>query len=216
MILSNLQQRLLTSLILLFSVFLIFRFNQILIFFLFILSVLSILEFFHLMKKILIHRIMKIILSLFFIFYISVFCLLFLFFANITTLKIILFILLLGCVASDIGGFIFGKIFKGPKLTKISPKKTYAGAAGSLIFSVIIVLGLFYYFTQSINFKFLLTAIMTSLFSQLGDLIFSFLKRKAKLKDTGKILPGHGGVLDRVDGILFGIPFGYLFFILLN
>ena len=216
MILSNLQQRLLTSLILLFSVYLIFRFNQILIFFLLILSVLSILEFFHLVKKILIHRIIKIILSLFFIFYISVFCLLFLFFANITTLKIILFILLLGCVASDIGGFIFGKIFKGPKLTKISPKKTYAGAAGSLIFSVIIVLGLFYYFTQSINFKFLLTAIMTSLFSQLGDLIFSFLKRKAKLKDTGKILPGHGGVLDRVDGILFGIPFGYLFFILLN
>ncbi len=216
MILSNLQQRLLTSLILLFSVYLIFRFNQILIFFLLILSVLSILEFFHLVKKILIHRIIKIILSLFFIFYISVFCFLFLFFANIATLKIILFILLLGCVASDIGGFIFGKIFKGPKLTKISPKKTYAGAAGSLIFSVIIVLGLFYYFTQSINFKFLLTAIMTSLFSQLGDLIFSFLKRKAKLKDTGKILPGHGGVLDRVDGILFGIPFGYLFFILLN
>ena len=216
MILSNLQQRLLTSLILLFSVYLIFRFNQILIFFLLILSVLSILEFFHLVKKILIHRIIKIILSLFFIFYISVFCFLFLFFANIATLKIILFILLLGCVASDIGGFIFGKIFKGPKLTKISPKKTYAGAAGSLIFSVIIVLGLFYYFTQSINFKFLLTAIMTSLFSQLGDLIFSFLKRKAKLKDTGNILPGHGGVLDRVDGILFGIPFGYLFFILLN
>ena len=216
MILSNLQQRLLTSLILLFSVYLIFRFNQILIFFLLILSVLSILEFFHLVKKILIHRIIKIILSLFFIFYISVFCFLFLFFANIATLKIILFILLLGCVASDIGGFIFGKIFKGPKLTKISPKKTYAGAAGSLIFSVIIVLGLFYYFTQSINYKFLLTAIMTSLFSQLGDLIFSFLKRKAKLKDTGKIFPGHGGVLDRVDGILFGIPFGYLFFILLN
>ena len=146
MILSNLQQRLLTSLILLFSVFLIFRFNQILIFFLLILSVLSILEFFHLVKKILIHRIIKIILSLFFIFYISVFCFLFLFFANIDTLKIILFILLLGCVASDIGGFIFGKIFKGPKLTKISPKKTYAGAAGSLIFSVIIVLGLFLLF----------------------------------------------------------------------
>ena len=216
MILSNLQQRLLTSLILLFSVYLIFRFNQILIFFLLILSVLSILEFFHLVKKILIHRIIKIILSLFFIFYISVFCFLFLFFANIATLKIILFILLLGCVASDIGGFIFGKIFKGPKLTKISPKKTYAGAAGSLIFSVIIVLGLFYYFTQSINFKFLLTAIITSLFSQLGELIFSFLKIMEKLKYTVKILPGHGGVLDRVDGILFGIPFGYLFFILFN
>ena len=215
MILSNLQQRLLTSLILLFSVYLIFRFNQILIFFLLILSVLSILEFFHLVKKILIHRIIKIILSPFHILHLSV-LFLFLFFANIATLKIILFILLLGCVASDIGGFIFGKILKGPKLTKISPKKTYAGAAGSLIFSAIIVLGLFYYFTQSINFKFVLIAIITSLFSQLGDLIFSFLKRKAKLKDTGKILPGHGGVLDRVDGILFGIPFGYLFFILLN
>ena len=216
MILSNFQQRLLTSLFLLFFVFLIFRFNQVLIFFLLILGVLSILEFLQLMKKILINQITKILLSLLFIFYISVFCFLFLFFANIISLKIILFILLLGCVASDVGGFIFGKIFKGPKLTKISPKKTYAGAVGSLIFSLIVVLGLFYYFTQSINFKFVLIAIMTSLFSQLGDLIFSFLKRKAKLKDTGKILPGHGGVLDRVDGILFGIPFGYLFFVLLN
>jgi phosphatidate cytidylyltransferase len=131
-------------------------------------------------------------------------------FSNLTGLKVILFILLLACVASDIGGYIFGKMFKGPKLTKISPNKTYAGAAGSIILSLIVVSFLSYYFLHTLNLKITIVAVLTSLFCQLGDLIFSLLKRKAKLQDTGKILPGHGGILDRLDGILLGIPFGFI------
>ena len=148
--------------------------------------------------------------NLFFIIYIFTFSVMFFLFTNLTGLKVILFILLLACVASDIGGYIFGKIFKGPKLTKISPNKTYAGAFGSVIFSLIVVSFLSYYFLQTLNLKITIVAILTSLFCQLGDLIFSFLKRKAKLQDTGKTLPGHGGVLDRLDGILLGIPLGFI------
>ena len=120
------------------------------------------------------------------------------------------------CIFTDIGGYIFGKTFKGPKLTKISPKKTYAGAAGSIFFTLIIISLLFYYFLHSFNYKIIIIAFTTSIFCQIGDLIFSFLKRKAKLKDTGKFLPGHGGILDRLDGIFLGIPFGFLTLILLN
>jgi len=128
----------------------------------------------------------------------------------------ILFILLMGCIASDIGGYIFGKTFKGPKLTKISPKKTYSGAAGSIIFTLILMCLLFLNFIQPFSYKIILVGIMTSIFCQIGDLFFSLLKRKANLKDTGKILPGHGGILDRLDGIFFGLPIGFLTLIILN
>ena len=121
-----------------------------------------------------------------------------------------------GCVASDIGGFIFGKIFKGPKLTKISPNKTYSGSIGSLILTSIIISSFFFKFVGIFNYKIILMSLVVSIFCQLGDLLFSILKRKAKLKDTGNFLPGHGGILDRLDGVFFGIPAGYLFLILLN
>ena len=134
----------------------------------------------------------------------------FFFFSNILQLKIILFTLLFGCIASDIGGFIFGKIFKGPKLTKISPNKTISGSLGSFIFSCITIALIFYYYTENTNINILIIGLITSLFCQLGDLFFSFLKRKAKIKDTGNFLPGHGGALDRVDGIFLGIPFGFM------
>jgi phosphatidate cytidylyltransferase len=111
------------------------------------------------------------------------------------------------------GGFIFGKLFKGPKLTKISPNKTYSGAIGSIIFSVIVFSSLIFYFTGEFNYLILFTGIIISTACQIGDLFFSHLKRKARIKDTGNILPGHGGVLDRLDGIFLGIPFGFLFFI---
>ena len=124
--------------------------------------------------------------------------------------------MLIGCVASDIGGFIFGKLFKGPKITKISPNKTYAGSIGSILSTTLIVSFLFMFYLQNFNYKIILIAITTSIFCQLGDLFFSYLKRKAKLKDTGKFFPGHGGVLDRLDGIFLGIPFGFLTLILLN
>ena len=128
--------------------------------------------------------------------------------------ELFLFVILI-CVSTDIGGYTIGKIFKGPKLTKISPNKTYSGALGSIILSLITVLLLTYYFVKIIDLKIAIVAIMTSIFCQIGDLTFSFLKRKARLQDTGKILPGHGGILDRLDGILLGVPLGFVTFVLI-
>ena len=214
MSLSILQKRIYTSFLLLFTVILIFKFNAILVYFLIILGVLSILEFINLTKKINLNQYILILINSFFIFYVFVYCVFFFFFSNIEIFKLILFILLFGCIASDIGGFVFGKIFKGPKLTSISPNKTFTGSAGSLILSTIVVSLLSFFFINTFNFKIILVALITSMFCQLGDLLFSFLKRKANLKDTGKILPGHGGILDRLDGIFLGIPFGFLALIL--
>ena len=216
MISDNLKKRFYTYLALILVVFLMFNYNFFLVYFLITLSVLSILEFLHISKKVLKSISSIYLINFFFISYVFSFCFLFLFFSNFIGLKIILFILLLGCVASDTGGYVFGKIFKGPKLTKISPKKTYAGAIGSFILTTLILSIFFYYFIQTFNIKIILVALMTSLFCQIGDLIFSFLKRKAKFKDTGKILPGHGGILDRIDGLLLGIPFGFLTFVIVN
>ena len=129
--------------------------------------------------------------------------------------KFFLFIVTI-CVFTDIGGYIFGKIFKGPKLTKISPKKTYAGVIGSFLLSLIAGLIFVNYLddvptiTNADSLTLLLTILSISLISQIGDLIISYFKRKAKLKDTGKILPGHGGVLDRIDGLVFVMPIIYL------
>jgi|TARA_B100001063_G_scaffold236563_1_gene256501 phosphatidate cytidylyltransferase len=216
MILSNFYKRLYTSLVLILLILLIFNFNFILTYCLLVCGVLAVIEFFNISKNLLLNFLVKYLINIFFIIYIFTFCFYFLFFANISGLKIILFILLSACVASDIGGFLFGKIFKGPKLTKISPKKTYSGSLGSIFFSVIAVLILSVFFDIFINFKLIAFAILTSIFCQIGDLFFSFLKRKAKLKDTGNILPGHGGILDRVDGLLLGIPLGFLTFVILN
>ena len=123
------------------------------------------------------------------------------------------------CIFTDIGGYIFGKIFKGPKLTKVSPKKTYSGVFGS--FSLSLIAGLIfnnYFFIDQKIFNKDLFLIMLILFistiSQLGDLIISYFKRKAKIKDTGKIIPGHGGLLDRIDGMIFVFPIFYLIIIL--
>ena len=216
MISNNLKKRIYTSLILLSLVLMIFNSNIILIYFLIILGVLSIIEFTGILKKIPLSIIYTFLANFIFIIYISVFCFMFFFFSNLFGLKTILFILLIGCIASDIGGFIFGKIFNGPKLTKISPKKTYAGSLGSIILTLLVVSSLFFYSTQSFEFNILIIAFATSVSCQIGDLFFSFLKRKAKIKDTGNFLPGHGGVLDRIDGILLGIPIGFLTLILLN
>ena len=216
MSLSILQKRIYTSSLLIFTVLLIFKFNAILVYFLIILGVLSILEFINLTKKINLNQYILILINSFFIFYVFVYCVFFFFFSNIEIFKLILFILLFGCIASDIGGFVFGKIFKGPKLTPISPNKTFTGSAGSLILCTIVVSFLSFFFINTLNFKIVLVALITSMFCQSGDLLFSFLKRKANLKDTGKILPGHGGILDRLDGIFFGVPFGFLALIFLN
>tara|TARA_B100001057_G_scaffold491402_1_gene581542 strand:+ start:637 stop:1089 length:453 start_codon:yes stop_codon:yes gene_type:complete len=143
------------------------------------------------------------------------FLLIFIFGLNDIHFKIILFIILLICVSSDIGGIFFGKILKGPKLTKISPNKTISGSLGSFILSTLtssILLG-YIFNTELLNNIFL--GFFVSLSVQLGDLFFSYLKRKASLKNTGNILPGHGGVLDRIDGILLGIPVGLVYILIL-
>ena len=124
--------------------------------------------------------------------------------------KIYLFLLISISITTDIGGYLFGKIFKGKKLTKISPKKTVSGAIGSLILGVLTVFLLFNFFLKEFYIQSILVGLITSLACQLGDLFFSFLKRKAKLKDTGNFLPGHGGILDRLDGIYLGIPIGMI------
>ena len=127
--------------------------------------------------------------------------------------KIFFIFILCICVCSDIGGYVFGKTFGGKKLIKISPNKTISGSLGSFCFSIFPLL-LFYNFDPS---KYLystnnfLLCLEISLVCQLGDLFVSYIKRKAKVKDTGRILPGHGGVLDRVDGIIIAIPFVFIY-----
>ena len=115
------------------------------------------------------------------------------------------------CIATDIGGYIFGKIFKGPKLTKISPNKTYSGMIGGYLLSFICLS----IFTNYINypgyyFQFFLTTVLLSSVSQAGDIIVSYFKRQAGIKNTGSLIPGHGGLLDRIDGMIFAVPTLYL------
>ena len=125
----------------------------------------------------------------------------------------IFFLFLLSiCFFSDIGGYVIGKSIGGMRLTKISPKKTISGSIGSFSFSILALL-LFYNYDQyeySLSINNFLFCLIISLVCQLGDLFISYIKRKAKIKDTGNILPGHGGLLDRVDGIIFAVPFAYL------
>ena len=146
------------------------------------------------------------------LFYICLFTFIILevFLINSVEQKIIFYFIITICICTDIGGYLFGKTFKGRKLTKISPNKTYSGLYGSYIFSTALCI-FFYdkYFSYQII---VLTCILISTISQLGDLFFSYLKRKAKIKDTSNILPGHGGVLDRIDGMIFAIPFGMILY----
>jgi len=131
---------------------------------------------------------------------------------KLTNPLFILYVLLV-CISSDIGGYFIGKNIGGAKLTKISPNKTISGSLGSFFFSflpllIFVTLNNHDYYYSINNFLFCL---QISLVCQLGDLFISYLKRKAKVKDTGKILPGHGGLLDRIDGIIFAIPFTYFY-----
>ena len=132
-------------------------------------------------------------------------------------LLIFLFIVLV-CVSTDIGGYVFGKLFKGPKLTKISPKKTYAGVFGGYFLSIIFTYILFNYseiFTdQYFGRDEFVWVLIISTVSQVGDIIISYFKRLSKIKDTGKLIPGHGGILDRIDGMLFAFPFYFIFYLI--
>ena len=203
------EKRLLSSLILIpIAIFFIIKGSSFFTFFLIILFLTTSYEWFKISKK---NELLKIlgIIFLFFSFYATFEI------REENSFKYFLFIVTI-CIFTDIGGYIFGKIFKGPKLTKISPKKTYTGVIGSFSLSLISGLIFIHYLNKNpviINidiFHLLLVILFISLISQIGDLIISYFKRKAKLKDTGKILPGHGGLLDRIDGLVFVMPLIYL------
>ena len=127
--------------------------------------------------------------------------------------SVFIFFILLVCIFSDVGGYVVGKTVGGKKLTKISPKKTISGSIGSFFFSItpLLLFNNFDQFEYSYSFNNFLLCLQLSLVSQLGDIFISYIKRKAKVKDTGKFLPGHGGLLDRIDGIIFALPFAWFY-----
>ena len=211
---NELLKRCFTSIILLTVFFFcLFKSQTSWVYLLIFFTVICFYEFYNLLRKI-----FKI--NLIFILYISLIAL-YLYYFQLSLTKIrteynenIILILLSVCIFSDIGGYIVGKSIGGPKLTTISPNKTISGAIGSILLAII--------GTFSINIlldvldqRKIITyvwIIAMSIFCQIGDLFISFLKRKAKVKDTGNILPGHGGILDRVDGLIIAVPFGILTF----
>ena len=218
---SNLKKRILTSAFLISLLIGMFFYSYIMIVSLIIIAIISWIEFYALISKILKKDILKDRFFRFFyktlsLFYLS--GLVYLIFAiesEYPNLKIYLLYSVLVAILSDIGGLVFGKIFKGKKLTKISPNKTISGSIGSFIFSILLIP--FFYKVQIDHnlLNILLITIIISLISQFGDLFISLLKRKAKVKDTSDLLPGHGGVLDRIDGIIFAIPLGIYLFIII-
>tara|TARA_A100001234_G_scaffold139439_1_gene122399 strand:- start:412 stop:1059 length:648 start_codon:yes stop_codon:yes gene_type:complete len=211
---NELLKRSFTSIILLIVFFFcLFKSQTTWLYLLIFFTVICFYEFYNLLRKI-----FKI--NLIFILYISLIAL-YLYYFQLSLTKIrteynenIILILLSVCIFSDIGGYIVGKSIGGPKLTTISPNKTISGAIGSILLAII--------GTFSVNIlldvldqRKIITyvwIIAMSIFCQIGDLFISFLKRKAKVKDTGNILPGHGGILDRVDGLIIAVPFGILTF----
>ena len=208
--LKEFEKRLLSSIILIpIAIFFIIQGSVFFIFFLSLIFLATNYEWVKMIKK---NNFIKIfgIIFLFFSFYSAFYI------REQSGLNFFLFILIV-CIFTDIGGYLFGKTFKGPKLTKISPNKTYAGVIGSFLFSLIAGL-VFIKYVDDISFKnndqleVLIVILFISFISQIGDLIISYFKRKAKLKDTGKILPGHGGFLDRVDGLIFVMPVIYLMY----
>ena len=161
--------------------------------------------FFRIFKKNKFLNFLILLITLFYLVTFSLFIWIFLHTENINNQILIIYVLSI-CISTDVGGYIFGKIFKGKKITKISPNKTYSGMIGSFLTSFIITFFLFINLDLKINI-YIITLIISSL-TQIGDLIISLLKRRAKIKDTGSFLPGHGGLLDRIDGILLALPIG--------
>ncbi len=208
---TEIKKRIITSFFLMIFLYLCFVSYIFLAFALFLIAFLTLNEFNYIFSKILnknkFLNIVVIFLILCYIVYFTVTIWLFLI-PNIGENKNLLIFLIIICISTDVGGYVFGKFFKGKKITRISPNKTYAGMIGSFFLSLLVS----YIFFSDLNLKiniFLFTFII-SIISQIGDLFISFLKRKAKIKDTGNFLPGHGGLLDRIDGILFTIPIGII------
>ena len=196
---SNLIKRILSSIILLpLSLYFILSGSYYLIFFTLICFFISIYEWYKMVKKIE----LKLLGTIFLIFS-------FYTFYEISITYIWSFVFLV-CISTDIGGYIFGKLFKGPKLTKISPNKTYSGMMGGYFLSLIFLSSFMGWINQKIYVEWFIVTILISTVSQIGDITISYFKRLSKTKDTGKIIPGHGGLLDRIDGMIFAFPFFYL------
>ena len=208
---TNLQKRIFTSIIALpLSLFFIFKGGYFLLLFLLSIFFVANYELFSVFKKktTILFLDLILILSLYSIYYLSD--------LNEISFYILLWIIIL-VVCSDIGGYVFGKIFKWKKLTKISPRKTLSGVFGSFIFSLfsVFIANVMLGSNQVIPIdfldpKFFFLAIIFSLIAQAGDLTISYFKRIEKVKDTGKILPGHGGILDRIDGLMFVVILAFV------
>ena len=211
---TEINKRILTSIVLI-AVFFASLSNQIVLFLTLILCFYQIFyEFFNMLNKIFIKK------NKFKLYLLSMISLAFIMFAIIKILqviynnlfdqKVLLLLIITICIFTDIGGLFFGKLFKGKKLSSISPNKTYSGALGSYLLSALFACLIFKNYLEINNI--IIISFVTSTISQFGDLFISFLKRKSKIKDTGNILPGHGGFLDRFDGIIFAIPLGLIIF----
>ena len=215
---NNLTKRIITSVLLLLIISISLFYNKyVWLFFIIIVSLILFIEFNNLTKKIWRKDKNTVAIA-------NIFSLLFLVILVLVCYDIynkppigLVFILLI-CIFSDTGGYIIGNLVGGKKLTKISPKKTISGSVGSFIFSLIPLLIFWYYYKQTNdtnfytrNFSSLIpVSLFLSLICQLGDLFISYFKRMAKVNDTGSILPGHGGLLDRIDGVIFVIPAAYI------
>jgi len=208
----ELKKRIITSFFLFSLLILMFSFSFILIISLIIIASITWIEFYGLISKIYKKdtskdRLMRLFAKGTSLMYLLLIVLLII--TNLESKNYIFFTLMIS-IFSDMGGLIFGKIFKGRKLTKISPNKTISGAAGSLFFSLLLIPIFFNYLNFSSIYSVIFYTFLISITTQLGDLFISLLKRRAKVKDTSDILPGHGGLLDRIDGIIFAIPVGVL------
>ena len=199
MINKELQKRILSSIVLLpLALYFISSGSYYLIFFTLICFFISIYEWNKMVKKIE----LKFLGTIFLIFS-------FYSFYEISITYFWIYILLI-CISTDIGGYVFGKLFKGPKLTKISPNKTYSGMIGGYFLSLIFLSVFMWLIDQTTSVEWFIITILISTVSQIGDITISYFKRLSKIKDTGKILPGHGGLLDRIDGMIFAFPIFYL------
>jgi len=216
---SELYKRIISSLILMSLIFFSALVNDyIFLSILFIVIILSWIEWIKIIEKIRFKKIYQIILVILFFIYLMV---AFIVCFNVFAIDKYFFLtLLMICIFSDVGGYMFGKIFGGRKLTKISPKKTVSGSIGSFILSYVGFFLIYFYFNDLLSVKLrievlIFIPIFISLICQLGDLLISYYKRKAKIKNTGNIIPGHGGLLDRIDGTIFALPIGFIIISLL-
>ena len=216
---SEIFKRSISSLFLMSLVFLSTLINDyIFLSLLFIVVILSWIEWIKIIEKIRfknLYRIIHIILFLIYLLMAFIVCL------NVFVIDKYFFLtILMICVFSDVGGYVFGKTFGGKKLTKISPNKTISGSIGSFILSYIGFFVIYLYFGDLLFVRLQIETLVfipffISLICQLGDLFISYFKRKAKIKNTGNLIPGHGGVLDRIDGSIFALPIGFIIISLL-